>query len=238
MNVGKITQTGLNELVLKNQFIFGAIAAVVTFIIYVLMFRKKEMNLFQKCKVKKLSLKNSSIIILSSVGLALFSYSLVNLLISKFPSYSETSESIASNSTSLLGIISVILIIPIFEEVLFRGLIFNELKKYLNVFVAIIIQGAIFALSHGNMLQAIYTFIMAIVLAIVYDKTQSILAPMLFHVMYNLLGSIVVPGILISIGGYYITILVLGSIILILSLVILYKNNIVVVTSDDLSTEF
>jgi membrane protease YdiL (CAAX protease family) len=238
MNVGKITQTGLNELVLKNQFIIGAIAAVMTFIIYVLMFRKKEMNLFQKCKFRKLSLKNSSIIILSSIGLSIFSCSLVSLLISKFPSYSETSKAIASNTTSVLGVISIILVIPIFEEVLFRGLIFNELKKHLNIFVAIIIQGAIFALSHGNMLQAIYTFIMAIVLAIVYDKTQSILAPMLFHVMYNLFGTIVIAGILNSIGGYYLAFLILGSVILILSLVLLYKNNIDVVTSDDLADEF
>lgn len=238
MNVGKITQTGLNELVLKNQFIIGAIAAVMALVIYVLMFRKKEMNLFQKCKVKKLSLKNSSIIILSCIGLSIFSCSLVSLLISKFPSYNETSNAISSNTNSVLGIISIILIIPIFEEVLFRGLIYNELKKHLNIFVAIIIQGAIFALSHGNMLQGIYTFIMAIVLAIVYDKTQSILAPMLFHVMYNLLGSIVIAGILNSIGGYYIAFLVLGLVISILSLVLLFKSNASVVSSDKLSAEY
>lgn len=237
MNIGKINQLDLNALVLRNQYLIGAVAAVITLGIYVLLFRKKEMNLFQKCKFRKVSLKNSSIIILSSIGLSLFSYSLVNLLISNFPSYSETSKAIASNSNSALGVISVVLIIPIFEEFLFRGLIFNELKKHLNVLIAILLQGAIFALSHGNMLQAIYTFIMGIVLAIVYNKTKSILAPILLHIMYNLLGSILLPTILNSIGGYYIVILVLGFIILILSLVLLFKNNVIVVMSDNLATE-
>ena len=237
MNIGNINQSDLNALVLKNQYLIGAVAAIITLGTYVLIFRKKEMNLFQKCKVKKLSLKNSSIIILSSIGLSLFSYSLVNLLISKFPSYNETSNAIASNASSVLGAISIVLIAPIFEEVLLRGLIYNELKKHLNIIIAIIIQGILFAIAHGNMLQGIYTFIMGIVLAIIYDKTQSILAPILFHIMYNLLGSILEPIILNSIGGYYISVLVLGSIILILSLVLLFKNNTNVPMSDTLAAE-
>lgn len=235
-NAGKVNQSELSALILKNQFLIAAVAGVMTLVIYVLMFRKKEVNLFQICKFKKISMKNSSIIILSSLGLAFFSCSLVSLLMSKFPSYSETSNAIAANNNSVLGVISVILIIPIFEEVLFRGLIFNELKKHLNIIIAIILQSLIFAISHGNMLQGIYTFIMGVVLAIVYDKTQSILTPILFHIMYNLLGSIAVPVILTAIGGYYIAFLVLGAIILTASLVLLFKNNVHVVTSDNLST--
>jgi hypothetical protein len=68
--------------------------------IYVLMFRKKEINLFQRCSFKKISLKNYSLIIFSSLGLALLSGSLVNLLISKFPSCMETSAAIESNATA------------------------------------------------------------------------------------------------------------------------------------------
>ncbi|MCB2291455.1 CPBP family intramembrane metalloprotease [Clostridium sp. CS001] len=237
MNVGKVNQSELTALILKNQFLVAAVAGVITLGIYVLMFRKKELNLFQLCKFRKLSLKNSSIIILSCIGLAFVSSSLVSLLINKFPSYSETSNAIASNTNSVLGVISVVLIIPIFEEVLFRGLIFNELKNHLNIIIAIILQGAIFALAHGNMLQGIYTFIMGVVIAIVYNKIQSILAPMLFHVLYNLFGSIVVPVIITAIGGYHIAFLVFGTIMLIISLILLFKNNVDVVTSHNLAAE-
>lgn len=236
-NAGKVDQSQINAVVLKNQFIIAAIAGFIALGIFVLMFRKKEMNLFQRCKFTKISLKNSSIIILSSLGLSLFSCSLVNLLMSKFPSYSETSKAISSNNSSVLGVIAMVLIIPIFEEILFRGLIFNELKKHLNIIVAIVLQGTIFAVSHGNMLQGIYTFIMGVVLAIVYDKTQSIIAPILFHMTYNLFGSIVVPVILNAIGSFYIGFLILGAIILTIALFLLFKSNVNVVTNDNLTAE-
>jgi membrane protease YdiL (CAAX protease family) len=237
MNINNVTETQFNESILKNTFSLTAAAAIMGFGIYVLLFRKKEINLFQRCSFKKISLKNSSLIIFSSLGLALLSGSLVNLLISKFPSYMETSSAIESNATSVLGVISVVLIIPIFEEILFRGLIYNELKTHLNIILAIILQSVIFAAAHGNMLQGIYTFIMGVILAIVYNRTGSIIAPILFHIMYNLLGSIVLPFILSDIDGYYIAILILGSIITTFSLVLILKNNAKTITSNAIYTE-
>ncbi|MCB2291449.1 hypothetical protein LGK97_17125 [Clostridium sp. CS001] len=68
---------------------------------------------------------------LSSLGLVFFSCSLVNLLMSKFPSYSETSKVIASNTNCALGVISII---PVSEDVLFT-------------------------IPHVTMLQGIYTLI-------------------------------------------------------------------------------
>ncbi|MCJ7688439.1 MAG: CPBP family intramembrane metalloprotease, partial [Clostridiaceae bacterium] len=75
------------------------------------------------------------------------------------------------------------------------------------------------------------------VLAILYNKTGSIIAPILFHIMYNLLGSIVLPFILSDIDGYYIAILILGSIITTFSLVLIIKNNDKTITSNSLYTE-
>lgn len=237
INFNDATEANFNTSLLKNAFLITAAAAIMCFGIYVLMFRKKETTLFQRCSFKKISFKNSSLIMFCSLGLALLSGSLVNLFISKFPSYMETSAAIESNATSILGIVSVVLIIPIFEEVLFRGLIYNELKTHLNIIIAIILQSIIFAVSHGNMLQGIYTFIMGVVLALVYNKTGSIVAPMLFHITYNLLGSIVLPLILSEIDGYYISFLILGSIITTLSLVVIFKNNAKTITSNVLYTE-
>ncbi|MGH4117732.1 CPBP family intramembrane glutamic endopeptidase [Clostridium sp.] len=237
INFNSITNVQINESLIRDGFLLTATSAIICFGIYVLMFRKKEINLFKRCSFKKISLKNSSLIVFCSLGLALFSDSLVNLLISKFPSYTEASAAIESNTTTILGIVCIVLIIPIFEEILFRGLIYNELKTHLNIILAIIIQGVIFAAAHGNMLQGIYTFIMGVVLAIIYNKTRSIIAPMLFHIMYNLLGSIVLPFILSGIDGYYIAILILGSIITIFSLVLILKNNTKTINNNTLYTE-
>lgn len=236
-NLGNFNKAQFNASILKNVFTLTAAAAIITFGIYVLMFRKKEINLFRRYKLKKITFKNSSIIALSSLGLALFSGSLVNILINVFPSYNEASAAIDSNMGSVLGVISVVLVIPIFEEVLFRGLIYNELKTHLNIVVAIILQSLIFAIAHGNMLQGIYAFIMGAVVAIIYDKTRSIFAPILFHVMYNLLGSIILPIILSDVDGYYISSLIVGAIITALSLILIFKNNIKEITNDTLYTQ-
>ncbi|MGH4137604.1 CPBP family intramembrane glutamic endopeptidase [Clostridium sp.] len=228
INFNSVTNAQINESLVRDGFLLTAAAEIIGFGIYVLMFRKKEINLFQRCSFKKISLKNSSLIVLCSLGLAIFSGNLVNLLISKFPSYMKTSAAIELNATSFLGIVCLVLIIPIFEEILFRGLIYNELKTHLNIILAIILQSIIFAVAHGNMLQGIYTFIMGVVLAIIYNKTRSIIAPMLFHIMYNLLGSIgsiVIPLIITSFDGYNIVFLILGSIITVLSLALIFKNN-------------
>jgi membrane protease YdiL (CAAX protease family) len=236
-NFGNLNEAQFNAAILKNAFTLTAAAAIVTFGIYVLMFRKKEINLFHRCKLKKINFKNSSLIALSSFGLALFSGSLVNILIDIFPSYNEASAAIESNMGSVLGIVSVVLVIPIFEEVLFRGLIYNELKTHLNIVIAIILQSLIFAIAHGNMLQGIYAFIMGAVVAIIYDKTGSIFAPILFHVTYNLLGSIILPIILSGVDGYYITFLIVGAIITTLALILIFKNNIKENTDDTLYTQ-
>ncbi|MGK0467840.1 lysostaphin resistance A-like protein [Clostridium sp.] len=236
-NLGNLNAVSFNAAILKNVFTLTAAAAIITFGIYVLMFRKKEINLFHRCKLKKINFEISLIIALSSLGLSLFSSSLVNILINIFPSYNEASAAIESNMSSVLGVISVVLIIPILEEVLFRGLIYNELKTHLNIVIAIILQSLIFAIAHGNMLQGIYAFIMGAVVAIIYDKTGSIFAPILFHVMYNLLGSIILPIILSGANGYYLAILIVGAIITTLSLIILFKNNTKKITNDTLYTQ-
>lgn len=213
-----------NDRLLKNLVIISAIAAILTLRTYIQMFRKQEISLSKICKFKKVNLRNSLIVILCSFGLVLFSSSLVDLLMSKFPSYIETSKIISSNTNSILGIISIILILPLFEEILFRGLIFNDLKKHLNITIAIVIQGFLFAIAHGNILQSIYTFILGIVLAIVYDKLNSIIAPMLLHVTYNLLGSILIPILSSIINGTVILYLALGLIMFLISLFLLFTS--------------
>ncbi|EJO5348440.1 CPBP family intramembrane metalloprotease [Clostridium botulinum] len=227
------SKTDIAGVILNNAFLITAIAAVLTFIIYILIFKLQTKNLFEICKFKKINFKVSLTTLVASFGLSLFSCSLVILLQDKFPSYKQTAESISQGATSILGLVSMILIIPMFEEILFRGLIFNELKKNINIILAVIIQALIFALAHGNMLQGIYTLILGIIIAIVYIKTNSIITCMLFHISYNLLGSIIVPYILYMTGKYYIGFTILGVILLIISLTSLLKNNVEIKTNND-----
>lgn len=104
-----------------------------------------------------------------------------------------------SFSSKLLVLISVVLLAPFFEEYLFRGLIFDSLKQQLGVFTALMGSAFIFTLFHlfeyyQYWFASVAIFSLAIILAIVRQKSQSILNPILLHASYNstlmLIGSI------------------------------------------------
>lgn len=89
---------------------------------------------------------------------------------------------------SLLSGIFIIIIAPIFEEIIFRGIIFGCLKKYCSIPIAIIIQAVLFGIFHGDISQGVYAFVLGIVLAIIYLYTDSLWGDILSHGFANLLS--------------------------------------------------
>jgi uncharacterized protein len=74
---------------------------------------------------------------------------------------------------------------PLFEEIIFRGIVLNDFKKAVPVWLAIIIQGILFGAFHMNWIQGVYASVLGIVLGIIYLKYKSIWAPILMHFTYN-----------------------------------------------------
>lgn len=68
------------------------------------------------------------------------------------------------------------------EELLFRGIILEQLKKHGNVF-AIIISSLIFGLMHGVMFT--HTFVTGIIFGTAYVITGNIIWPILMHMYQN-----------------------------------------------------
>ncbi|MDD4815575.1 MAG: CPBP family intramembrane metalloprotease [Clostridia bacterium] len=92
------------------------------------------------------------------------------------------------NSVSFL-IVSIILLagVPaIIEEFVFRGVIFQGLRKYGN-WVAILGSSALFALVHLSAEQFIFPFLFGIIMAYIVLKTGSIFASMIIHFVANTL---------------------------------------------------
>ncbi len=84
-----------------------------------------------------------------------------------------------------LSLLAIGLIIPVFEEVLFRGLIFNELRAAMRLWPALLLQALIFAIFHLNLLQFIYTLPAGILLGVLYVRWNSLWAPIAIHVAWN-----------------------------------------------------
>lgn len=80
------------------------------------------------------------------------------------------------------------LIIPIFEELLFRGVVHQGLKSKLPVWAAIIASSMIFSGCHVQLSTIPPLFVMGVVLAWSYEKTKSIYTPIAIHIINNLIA--------------------------------------------------
>ncbi len=89
-------------------------------------------------------------------------------------------------STLAVALFSVIVIAPLFEEVLFRGLVMGELMKIMRPWAAITLQAIIFGVAHGVIFQSIFACALGIILGIVYYRTENIKAAVICHSVFNL----------------------------------------------------
>ena len=87
---------------------------------------------------------------------------------------------------ALIALFSIVVIAPLFEEILFRGLIMNEFLKIMRPWAAIVLQAAFFALAHFSLFQSSFAFIVGIILGIIYFKTQNIKTVAVCHGVFNL----------------------------------------------------
>lgn len=78
------------------------------------------------------------------------------------------------------------LIVPIAEELMFRGLFYNRLKDMVSQMKAWVLCSLFFGLYHGNLVQGIYGFLAGMLLVFVYEKYGSMAAPVLTHMALNL----------------------------------------------------
>lgn len=76
---------------------------------------------------------------------------------------------------------------PIMEELLFRGIVYNELKKTYKPMKSIVIASFVFALFHlSNPLNVIYSFSLSFMFIYLYEKYKTLLTPMLMHITANI----------------------------------------------------
>ena len=81
----------------------------------------------------------------------------------------------------LFGVVS-----PLAEEIVFRGVMYNRLKKYFPVWIAILTSAVLFGGYHGNLVQGIYGFLLGIVIAWLYEVAGKFRIPVMFHAFANI----------------------------------------------------
>ncbi len=97
-----------------------------------------------------------------------------------------------------LGVIAIVVIAPVVEELTFRGFIFGGLRGKLGTTGAVVVSSVIFALAHtlsvggSILLLGPSLFVAGVALALVYERTRSIYPGMALHASFNLVAVILI----------------------------------------------
>lgn len=175
----------------KNMPLILLLAIVIVFVIYFVIFKIKKISFGEYCKTEKISLKIGLVIVIMGISanyLATYILTLlseIKLLEGLFSSYEKLSQQLVSGNLVMTFLV-IGIIAPIFEEILFRGLIYGALRKVFRVSAAMLIQVVLFGLYHLNAIQGIYAIVVALLIGYVYLKYKSIVAAMLLHISLNI----------------------------------------------------
>jgi ABC-2 type transport system permease protein len=100
-----------------------------------------------------------------------------------FPALREAGHLVDSVTLLWLGSLAVVAA-PIFEEFIFRGLIFGGLRRSLGPAAAAVASAAIFAIVHPPA-SVVPVFGLGLAAALVYERTRMLAGPMIVHATYN-----------------------------------------------------
>ena len=99
--------------------------------------------------------------------------------------YTETAEALYRPSFAF-QMIGLGVIVPLMEELVFRGLMYKRMRRSMSVKKAVIISAFIFGLLHGNLVQFIFAFSIGLLLAYAYELTGNFLIPAVGHISVNI----------------------------------------------------
>jgi len=151
-------------------------------------------KIIEKRPVKELSryhaFRHLAIGFLISIGTLLIVMAVLYLL--GVLSFERTGNPYLSTSIKLLIFFSLF---ALFEELVFRGIIYNHLQKVLGMNISIVVASCIFALAHVSNTNAslnsfIAIFIGGAILSILYAISNNIWLPYAFHIGWNYIQGI------------------------------------------------
>ncbi|MFD1021106.1 CPBP family intramembrane glutamic endopeptidase [Thalassobacillus hwangdonensis] len=101
------------------------------------------------------------------------------------PGSENTQDLMERARMSPIFISIMVLFAPILEEIIFRKIIFGQIYKRTNFFIAVIVSAIAFAAFHIDFTHMIVYTAMGITFAFLYVKTKSIVTPIIAHMAMN-----------------------------------------------------
>ena len=135
-------------------------------------------------------------IILLVPGTQFLSSYIISFTATLFPSwleeYEELLETAGLDERVTVGLfIYSVLLAPVCEELVFRGVTMRQAKKVLPFWVANLLQAFLFGVFHGNIMQGIYAFCLGFLLGYICEVSGSIYNSILLHMLFNFWGTVI-----------------------------------------------
>lgn len=80
---------------------------------------------------------------------------------------------------------TAIVLAPLLEEILFRGVLYRGIKQYGYPRLALFGSALLFATIHFSLLTFVPLTVLAIILTLLYEKADNLMAPIVAHSLFN-----------------------------------------------------
>lgn len=116
----------------------------------------------------------------------------------RLPEVQETFRQLAGNDEVAPALVlGAVAVAPVAEELLYRGMLFTAFRRRLALWPALGLSGLVFGMSHwettleGSLLVLLIVVPLGMFLAWLYERTGTLLVPILAHATFNLIQVIV-----------------------------------------------
>ena len=97
-------------------------------------------------------------------------------------------DATCSNATRFFIMFAAVIVAPVIEEAIFRGMLFKTLLKTRTFLFAAGLSGLYFAVIHCSISDIPSLFLLGCMFSAGYAQTASILTPIVMHLMFNLVS--------------------------------------------------
>lgn len=221
----------------NNPSMILIISNIVTIVLLYLAFKIMKKDLFKFCRFTKFDKRFIPFFITIGASLGIFSTAVVrtNLVQEQFSGLVTALNNIVNGDIAIVVFLGTIIMGSIVEELLFRGLVLNELKKNMPVAVAILIQGLMFGFILGDIPVAIYASLGAIIFSMIYLWTGSLWSAIITH-MISSASIYIFTKVFSNVikGGSIPYFIIISLVVIIVSLAFMwkYKENFIVEEND------
>ena len=100
-----------------------------------------------------------------------------------YPSYKAT----YNYDIDVRYIVLLLIVSPISEDMIFRYVLYDLLKKLFNgrMFICCLIQAILFGFVHGTVVHTVSGFFIGFYLSLLYERYNNIFVPIFYHMLFN-----------------------------------------------------